>query len=63
MTGAEFREMRVSIGLSQKAVAEFFGVSYRTVREWEASETVTGLVECAISFLSVLHDREFEDAA
>lgn len=34
---AEFRAFRLNLNWSQEWVAEFFGVSERTVRNWETS--------------------------
>jgi transcriptional regulator with XRE-family HTH domain len=63
MTGLEFREIRTDLGLSQKALAEIFGVSYRAVREWESSKAVTGLVECAIVGVTALLEAGDQAAA
>ena len=66
VTCEEFKQHRIELVLSQKDLAESFGISCRAVREWESSEVVTGLVECAlVGAITLLEagDRAAADAA
>lgn len=51
MTGAEYREKREALRLSQSDLATALGVSRHTVMRIEASETVSKTDEYAINFL------------
>jgi transcriptional regulator with XRE-family HTH domain len=52
---ARLREVRAALGLTQAQMAEAIGLSgtdpARTIRNWEAGETITGPAQLAIAYL------------
>lgn len=58
-----FKELREQSGMNKKRFAEYFGIPYRTVQNWEA-----GVNKCPEYLLKLLkfrldHERGGEDAA
>ena len=49
-----FKQLRVSSGMSRLQFAEFFGIPYRTIQNWEL-----GLRECPLYLLKLLEFRLF----
>ena len=53
MTGAEFRERRKSLALTQAQLADVWGVHPRTIIKWEAGERpVSSLAEYCLELMT-----------
>jgi hypothetical protein len=57
MTGNEFRQFLLRLGLTPSEVAQLLSVTSRTVRRWLDGEEVSGPAEQAIQAWIRLHDR------
>ena len=58
MTGAELREIRKAMNLSQKDFSEELGVKLRTMTNLEKSDDIGKLYQNAVSFLVFKAQRE-----
>ena len=58
MTGAELREIRKALNLSQKDFSEELGVKLRTMTNLEKSDDIGKLYQNAVSFLVFKAQRE-----
>jgi len=44
MTGSEFRALRLSMGITQSAMADLFGLKLRRIQQLEVQPVITGPV-------------------
>ena len=58
MTGAELKEIRKALNLSQKDFSEELGVKLRTMTNLEKSDDIGKLYQNAVSFLVFKAQRE-----
>ena len=61
MTGAEIREARLGLGLTQALLASQLGVAVETVHRWEA-EKINPTLRSQIALRSVLGKEESKPA-
>lgn len=54
ITGAQFREIRLRLGLTQTEFADRLSISWRRVQQLEASERVSGPVAIAARLLDAV---------
>lgn len=55
--GAEIKDLRISMGLSQREMGALVGVSVRTIRRWERSYTLVGPVRLREQIHQLLAER------
>lgn len=48
MTGADVKDIRERAGLTQPQLGKVLGVTLRTVRNWEAGGTLTGMAQLVL---------------
>lgn len=58
MTGKQFRKLRRELGYTQATLAKRFGCSSRTVRNFQLEDHVKGIVELAMTALTMEHEKE-----
>jgi DNA-binding XRE family transcriptional regulator len=63
MTNTEFKELRLSLGLSIALLAHHLNTPYHTVKSWESGDRrIPGIVEVAMRTVAREHPNRYPDA-